>query len=203
MENKGILMKMLDKNFRVLFISCLLVFGICNYANASEFGPFQGKIIDAETKEPIEGVVVLIEWRQYRLSSLFENTIFYDAQETLTDKSGEFYIPGIWILNPWTRLMLESHVIIYKSGYGTIDGEHIRDLAKALSAKKDGTPRVTYISSFQDGKPVIILKKLTVEERKRYSTPGKGDAPCDKAKLLIQEMNKENKFLGLGKEGCL
>lgn len=188
---------MLHKFLGILLI-CFLFFAIFNYgyyANASEFGPFQGKIVDADTKEPIEGVMVLIEWRELHF---FAGSTFYDAQETLTDKNGEFYIPGILVFNPWTRLGIEAGVIIYKSGYGTIDGEHIHDLAKALSAKKDGTPRVTYILSFQDGKPIIILKKLSIEERKKFGTPGTSDISHGKKKLLIQEINKERKFVGLG-----
>ena len=61
---------------KIFLVAIFIVIGNFSYARATEFGPFQGKILDAETKEPIEGVVVLIEWCQYRLSSLFENTIF-------------------------------------------------------------------------------------------------------------------------------
>lgn len=79
--------------------------------------------------------------------------------------------------------------IIYKSGYEALETGALRDRR---------------ILKNEDGKPVIMLKKLeTIEERRRHSTPGWGDIPCDKAKLLIQEINKENKFLGLGKEGCV
>jgi hypothetical protein len=172
-----------------------------SYAWANEFGPFQGRIIDAETKEPIEGVVVLIEWRQYRLSSLFENTIFYDAQETLTDKNGEFYMSGIWVLNPWTRLMLDTNVMVYKSGYEAFDV--LWDgLLKVKDWRQPTKLRGSYVVDIKDGKLIMMLKKLeTIEERKRYSTPGWGDIPSDKVKLLIQEINKEGKFLGLDEVG--
>lgn len=35
-----------------------------DWAHATDFGPFQGKIVDADTKLPIEGVVVLLEWQK-------------------------------------------------------------------------------------------------------------------------------------------
>ncbi|MFZ3090791.1 MAG: hypothetical protein WA240_09250 [Nitrospirota bacterium] len=184
----------------LIIIGWLLVVGICNYAIASEFGPFQGKIVNAETKEPIEGVVVLIVWSEVHF---FAGSTFYDAQETLTDKNGEFYIPAIWVFNPLIRLKAEADVIIYKSGYGTdsVLGVDFRGLWKAFLKNEWGAPKGTFIWKLEDNKPIIMLKKLSVEERKRYSTPGWGYIPSNKAKLFIQEINKENKFLGLDEVG--
>lgn len=179
----------------IVFIGCLVV-GMWRHAWGSEFGPFHGKILDADTREPVEGVVVLIEWRQYRLSSLFENTIFYDAQETLSDKNGEFYISGIWILNPWTRLMLESHVIIYKSGYYGIHvpwGSLLKPWGEPIAGE-----RRTYVLEVEDGKPVIMLKKvIDIDERWKNvgrADPG-SDIPDEKVKLLMNEINKEKENL--------
>lgn len=180
-----------------LFIAICLFFSISNLGYASEFGPFQGKIIDAETKEHIEGVVVLIEWSQYRLSSLFENTVFYDAQEMLTGKNGEFYISGIWVLNPWTRLMLETNVMIYKSGYEAIRLGSWKGILEAKSWRHPTEMRGNYILKVENGKPIFMLKKLTIEERKRFSSPSepRGDIPYENMKLLKQEIDKEDKFL--------
>lgn len=182
---------------QIIFVSLLLV--ICNhYAYAGVFGPFSGKVVDAETKKPIEGVVVLIEWRQ---GHLFAGSTFVDAQETLTDKEGEFYIPGVWIFNPWKRLMMKAstYFLIYKSGYGTTNDSEIKYMVGALT--EDWDVRSPDIEFDSRGKPVILLKKLTVEERKKYSTPGDANVPFEKQKLLIQEINKEGRFLGLGEIG--
>ncbi|HAG49758.1 MAG TPA: hypothetical protein DCL42_00270 [Deltaproteobacteria bacterium] len=190
---------------KIFLVAIFIVIGNFSYARATEFGPFQGKILDAETKEPIEGVVVLIEWCQYRLSSLFENTIFYDAQETLTDKNGEFYISGIWIVNPWTRLMVVADVIIYKSGYGTVDGIDLHGPWKSFLEREWGAPKGTYILKVENGKPVIILEKVTDVEERRKNIPSEPSVPDGKYhqlkwkwKLLRLEKNKERKFLGLG-----
>ncbi len=184
------------KIFSVILINLIILATICTYAKAGEFGPFQGKILDADTKEPIEGVVVFIEWRQYRLSSLFENTIFYDAQETLTDKNGEFYISGIRILNPWTRLMLESHVIIYRSGYYGIHVPWV-SLLKPWGEPIAGI-RKTYVLKVEDGKPIIMLKKA-IDVDERWKNVGRADLgsdiPDEKVKLLLNEISKEKEIL--------
>jgi hypothetical protein len=56
-------------------------------------GPWRGKILDSETKEPLEGVVVAAVWyREYktRFTSLVD---FHEAQEIVTDKEGAYEIP--------------------------------------------------------------------------------------------------------------
>lgn len=183
--------------YKILFCLIAILFFVtskCGYG--AEFGSFRGKIVDAETKEPVEGAVVLIDWRELHF---FAGSTFYDAQETLTDKNGEFYIPGIWIFNPWNWISLHASATIYKSGYYGIDVPW-KSLLKPWGEPIAGT-RKTYVLEVKDGKPLILLKKLTIEERKRYSTPDWGDIPSEKVKLLIQEVNKERNFLGLGNVG--
>ncbi len=184
-----------------VFIGWLFVINICNYANASEFGPFQGRILDADTKEPIEGIVVLIEWRELHF---FAGSTFYDAQETLTDKDGEFVIPGIWVLNPWTRLGIEAYVIIYKSGYGSTVGIDFSGPWKALLEIEWGAPKGTLIWKFENGKPIFLFKKITDPEERRKNIPSEPSVPDGKYhqlkkkwKLLRQEKNKERRSLGL------
>jgi len=177
----------------VVFITCIFAAGVWSHAGASEFGPFIGRIIDADTKEPIEGVVVLIEWRE---SHMFAGSTFYDARETLTDKKGDFYIPRIWVFNPLVWLRAEADVIIYKSGYGATDGIEIHGHWESFLEMEWGAPRGTYIFKFDDGIPVIKLKKLTIEERKQssLSDPTSGDIPREKKKLLLQEIDKDYGF---------
>lgn len=61
-------------------------------------GPYRGKVIDAETKEPIEGAVVVAVWWNEVLKFYSgwpkAETYFADAKEALTDQNGEFEMPG-------------------------------------------------------------------------------------------------------------
>ena len=83
-------------------------------------GPYRGKVIDAETKKPIAGAVVLVYWQ--RLAPGIGHGPaegFLDAEEVLTDSNGEFVvgknppaslIPGTWVSR--------AYVTIFQPGYG-------------------------------------------------------------------------------------
>ncbi len=72
---------------------------------------FSGKVVDAETGEPVEGAVVLGVW----YVSMIYGSKYYDARETVTDKNGEFSIHGKGL-----RIMSNLEpmdILIFKAGY--------------------------------------------------------------------------------------
>lgn len=171
----------------VLLVCCLLSLGSHQSAYAGEFGPLRGKIVDEETKEPIEGVVVFVEWREI---PLFGGSTFIDAQETLTDKEGNFHIPGIWVLNPWKRSGTDTNMTIYKSGYEAIITGAFRNWLKNIA----DLPYVLKLEA--DGNPVIMLKRFRTIEERRQNIPSREFAPNGKSKVLDQEIDNERKMLG-------
>jgi hypothetical protein len=150
---------------------------------------YAGRIIDAETKEPIEGVVVLGTWYTAQFSPAGSTHNFYDARETLTKGNGEFSIPGMGV-----RIMsnLEPmHVLIFKAGY-----EHLN--VPWVSLKKDILLKEKI--KWEGSKAIISLRRLTLEERKKSQTfppyPPSG-APKEKVRLMMEEIYKERKARGL------
>ena len=85
--------------FSIIFMS--VVFIGCFYVTESfawlifHKPEYKGKIIDADTNEPIEGVVVVALYNTRSIiggpAGLLYHTIH--AKEVLTDKNGEFVIP--------------------------------------------------------------------------------------------------------------
>ncbi|MBI5674218.1 MAG: carboxypeptidase regulatory-like domain-containing protein [Nitrospirae bacterium] len=81
---------------------------------------FKGQVIDAETKQPIEGAVVVAVYNKATMG-LGAGSIssIINVQETLTDKDGLFIIP------PYTTIIqpfsweISASFIIFKPGYGT------------------------------------------------------------------------------------
>jgi hypothetical protein len=87
-------------------------------------GPYIGRVIDKETKKPIEGAVVLAVWQKESPSIGHYVVSYYDAQETLTDARGNFTIPGITLgrsLNPLAKIR-EPLFTIFKPGYAAYGG---------------------------------------------------------------------------------
>jgi hypothetical protein len=154
-------------------------------------GTYRGRIVDAETGEPLEGIVALGVWYTETPSVGGGVMSYYDAREAVTDKNGDFSIPGQG-LKVATNL-LPMRPIIFKAGYAYLqffwDKESLND-ERACGAT------VTW-----DGKiPVIPLRELSPEERKKitFSPPSPpSDAPYEKVRFYLKERNKDRIERGL------
>ena len=51
-------------------------------------GPFEGRVVDKDTLEPIPGAVVFVEWKKEKLTPVHPVQEYYDAAEVLTDENG-------------------------------------------------------------------------------------------------------------------
>jgi hypothetical protein len=149
-------------------------------------GPYSGRVIDADTGAPVEGVVVLGVWNTEQITPGGAVHNFHDARETVTDKNGEFEIPGMGlkILGNVTPL----DVLIFKAGY-----EHI-GMGSWESLKVDLILRKKI--KWEEKKAIIPLKKLTMEERRKRFGSYYVDIPNEKQKLLLKETKKEDKEIG-------
>ena len=79
-----------------------LVVGALPAADAFAAGPYRGRVIDAETREPLAGAVVLVYWiRNAPAIGHGPAESFLGAEEALTDDRGEFIVaenpPSNWI----------------------------------------------------------------------------------------------------------
>ena len=109
------------KLLSVLLVAAFLPLQACGKQYSAE--PIEAWVVDAETSQPLEGVIVVAHWQLYgglHPDRLGELTIL----ETLTDKTGRFHFP------PWgpksvsaglvtnARLAhLDPEMLLFKSGY--------------------------------------------------------------------------------------
>ncbi len=167
----------------VLSMFVILVYG-CGPL-ASYEGEHKGRVVDAETGEPLVGVVVLGIWQTETPTPGGAVHHFHDARETLTDKNGEFSLHGVGI-----RLLsnlLPMDVLLLKTGYeemGPMERDALKEGPYSVRIKWDGE------------RAIIPLKRLTMEERKKRLFD-KLDIPDEKQRLLIREVNKERIEIGL------
>jgi hypothetical protein len=178
----------MKRGFCLVVLSSLMLLGMLTCAHGMGFdGPYSGRVIDADTGAPIEGVVVLGVWNTEKTTPGGAVHDFYDARETLTDKNGEFEIPGMGfkILSNVTPM----DFLIFKAGY-----EHI-GLYPWASLKEDLILRKKI--KWEGKKAIMPLKKMTMEERKKKSPPSRPSIPVEKMQMLTKEINKERSVLGL------
>lgn len=145
-------------------------------------GPYEGKVIDAETKQPVEGAVIHGTWSKVQLGGAHE---YYDSYEVLTDKNGEFKIPGKGLLV--LSEIEDMTLIIFKAGYK----QWKPNLWSGLKEGKWRNEEVVW----NGNKGTFKLFKLTLEERRQRGVT-MPFGPSKSQKLLRQESNTENIEIG-------
>jgi hypothetical protein len=182
---------------------------------------FKGRMIDNETKEPIEGVVIVaVYWEGYSfcLNPGGCNPSIAEVAETLTDKKGEFYIkPFTTWMGPFGYTS-KIDFIIYKPGYACYPESMGKNLIKPLDivdqedlfSKEIGTKgTVTYpewsgyakdrkTTTIETTFGIVELPKLkSKEERLRAFPYTPSDCRSKELPLLFKATNEERKTLGL------
>jgi hypothetical protein len=138
-------------------------------------GPYKGIVIDADTGEPIEGVVVLGVWNREIITPGGATHKFYDAKETVTNKHGEFVIRGLGVKVFCNITPMD--VLIFKAGYTAWGYMTWKELKKTVETEDDMV--------------IIRLKKMTMEERKKQGMPSRPNIPEENMKLMTEEINRE------------
>jgi len=183
----------------ILLFTITLIFPIIS---CSDSKTFRGKVIDAETKEPIEGAVVVAEWKTERTTPTATHTNLKDVKEVLTDKNGEWsisgpkgrtdeLIPGLSLFIPYTK---EPIFTIFNPGYCPWPlGFHIKACKEKL--KPGGNGKII------EGE-TIELPKLTNREDRLRALPGPiyedhFEGIYEKQRDFVRLINEERRALGL------
>lgn len=132
-------------------------------------GPWKGRVIDAETKEPLEGAVVLAVWERYYRTPMGDDPYFYEAKEVLTDKDGRFDMP--WYVS-FNLLPLISYIegpefTIFKPGYGSIAA--LNNPYSWLSIYAIGPSELPYDEFGQETTATGYVVHYSVKRKKKYS----------------------------------
>lgn len=159
---------------------------------------FKGKVIDVETKEPIEGAVVVAQYHSNVLGPAGSHTTLIDVQEALTDSKGEFFIPSkTRIISPLS-VGDDTSFLVWKPGYNRKDiwGGY-------FFAKEPGTieNRPTHTDRGLELKPmtmgIVELVRLKTKEERLQGMPSPVGDLDQKQVNLIKAINEEREYLGL------
>ena len=162
-------------------------------------GPWMGKVIDAETKEPIERAVVLAVWDKVYATPTGRQSYFFDAIETLTDKNGTFIISIFNAVNflPIIRHIEGPNFIIFKPGYTSFPGPAYNYFHKYFPHSPLRVDIKTLGDLFKKGVTVEVLRLKIRGERLRNIPGGPTDVNAKKLPLFYKLINEERKNLGL------
>lgn len=187
----------MKKLIKILIIS-FLTLPIMSCAVVHHYGAYYGKVVDAETKEPLEGAAVVAVYKTQQYGFAGPIARFADAQETVTDKNGEFKIPSntVWTFRPLQSFEPYAYFTIFKPSYGCYP--RFKGVKRIVP---DGRWRPEqYLQYLPHNQYVIIeLPRLrTKEERlQNYGCYPSGQVPEIKYKNLFQLIQQERMVLGL------
>jgi hypothetical protein len=57
-------------------------------------GPYHGRVVDAETGQPLAGAVAVVVWSRERILPLHSSTVFHAVREALTGPDGTWVLDG-------------------------------------------------------------------------------------------------------------
>jgi hypothetical protein len=170
---------------------------------------FKGKVVDAETKEPIKGAVVVV---MYYSSPIITgpgggSSYIIHVKETLTDENGVFVIPSYSRLIQPNSLEGRVEFIIYKPGYGSFPNQPVKPdppiYLEKFFAEEIGSEGEFVVESRKETKKfpvtfgvVELLQLKTREERLKTTPPPPTDFIKD-TPLLYEAINDERKYFEL------
>ena len=114
MRHRGAILAVLGA---LVLASCAPVSQDRRYLGGKTFGPYVGQVVDAETRAPIEGAVVVASWWRDRVwpgASISER---YAAREVVTDREGRFVLDATQLEEYAPGGTLRPRFTVFHPGY--------------------------------------------------------------------------------------
>jgi hypothetical protein len=179
---------------------------------------FKGKVIDAQTKEPIQGAVVVVMYTSHPIISGpgGGSSSVIHVKETMTDVNGEFHIPSYTTLIQPNSFEDVARFLIYKPGYGDFPNNNISPprrvslqtierffVEKTFGKEAEMETEVGPQTKSKVIYGVVELPKLETKEERLRAVPSTnpGELSPEDIPLLYEAINKERKRFGLGPVG--
>lgn len=107
-------------NYLFLIMACVMTLSACAGPLRYSADPIEAKIIDVETKQPLEGVIVVAHWELERGTEGGNIPVGQlKVMEAVTDKHGKFVFPGFGPETIWIGFLVDKdpELIIFKPDY--------------------------------------------------------------------------------------
>lgn len=152
-------------------------------------GPYRGQVVDAETKAPLAGAVVVLQWRRDRVYPFHSVSENYAVRETVTDAEGRFLLDAKDVEERAPRRTYHPEVFIFQPGYGSYPKQYV-------------SPRGFTGGIFERSGTVVELPRLEGREERRkhlflFGPSDFSDRPFKDLPELVRRINAERIAVGL------
>ena len=162
---------------------------------------YSGRVIDAETRDPIEGAVVVIHWNEATRTLIGDwSARLKDVKETLTDKDGQWAIKGpaggenslsyFLALIPGLYYTRQPEFVIFKPGYCSWPA------GLSIEACK-GRMKGTGPGKLMEGQTLELPRLTQIEDRLGAQRVGPISSYSDNPKRETEILRKQPEFLRL------
>ena len=175
MAAQVVLRELVIRPASLILAAAILLYGSGGLASVRAAEPaYHGVVVDADTKVPLEGAVVVVIWYRKPLVSMDGPQYFHRAAEVLTDAEGRFSVnasPGIdW--NPFTYVVKEPRTVVFKPGYGPFPVAHVSPRSVSRFGQAHKLDLAELNAELLNGTVVELPKLKTEEEVRTFTKPG-------------------------------
>jgi hypothetical protein len=188
------------RTMRVVLV-VLMSLMILGGSRADAAGPWQAQVVAGDTKQPVDGVVVLAWWtRNVRSFGGFSED-YRDSQEVMTDKDGRFTIEPRWFFNLNPLVFFRGpFVAMFKPGYGDYEWPGYKGSETWSKERREALRTEAQLLQLE-GIVLEIPALVSVDQRKKYLADMEVHVlivPLDRRPLLQKAISQERSALGYG-----
>ncbi|MEN8225655.1 MAG: hypothetical protein ABFS05_09885 [Bacteroidota bacterium] len=181
------------RNFINLLIWFFVIAPLTGCTITYKYGPYIGKVIDAQTEEPIEGAAVHIRFHTSTPDVGGGHSTYAGSVECLTNKNGEFNVSYRATTFRFFSLWGEyAGLVVFKPEYGAFPRYKGTSITpdSGVDGIKVGNKSIIRIIRL----PKLNTKK---ERRNNLSSLYLGRTPLEEMKIIKKLANQERIYLGL------
>jgi len=152
-------------------------------------GPYRAEVVDAQTKAPLVGAVVVALWRRDRVYPVHVVSEMYAVRETVTDADGRFVLDAKDVEEGAPRRTYHPEFIIFLPEYGSYPWYQV-------------APTGFTGGIFEGSGTVVELRRLEGREARRmhlrrFDPYGYSETPFKDLPELMRRINAEIVSIGL------
>jgi len=151
-------------------------------------GPYRGQVIDAETKAPLVGAVVVAMWTRDRVYPFHSVNERYAVREVATDAEGRFVLEARDIEATAPKRTLHPEFRIFVPGYGAYPRYH--------KVPQGFTGGIFWGGGTEVELPRLEARKQRIESLRSVDPYNFSERPFDDLPILVKSFNQERVALG-------